>query len=72
MKFKFNLEEMMWQARFKSINQLSETSGISRPTLEAIQKNRSKQVHLRTLSKLCSVLDCNIDDLLIEDEGQAS
>lgn len=63
-KIFFNLDDMMWNSRIKSINQLHEMTGISRPTLTAIKNNKSVMVHLETLSILCKHLDCNINDLL--------
>jgi DNA-binding Xre family transcriptional regulator len=63
-KVYFNLEELMWQSRIKSIHQLSEKTGISRETLTAIKDNKRESVRLGTLIKLCDHLNCSINDLL--------
>lgn len=63
-KIFFNLENVMWDKRVKSINQLSEMTGIGRPTLTAILKNTTQSVRLGTIITLCDHLDCDINDLL--------
>lgn len=63
-KVYFNLEDLMWKARIKSINQLSEKTGISRETLTAIKDNKRESVRLGTLVNLCDYLGCSMNDLL--------
>lgn len=62
--FDFNLEEQMWQARIKSINELSLKTGISRPALSAWKEGNVKMLNLNTLQKLCKTFDCQINDLI--------
>lgn len=62
--FEFNLEDLMWKNRIKSINQLSEKTKISRPTLTALKNGKSKVIHLSTIYTLCKEFNCGIDDLI--------
>lgn len=63
-KIYFNLDEVMWKARVKSINKLSDMTGICRPALTGIQNNKSKMVHLSTLERICDTLNCDINELV--------
>lgn len=68
-KIRIDLEEMMWRKRIKSINELSELTKISRPTLTRLLKCQSERLDLSTLSVLCEVLDCEISDILKYDRS---
>lgn len=63
-KILFTLEDAMWKARIKSVNQLSDLTGISKPTLYSMKNNNSAQIHLATLSRLCDHMNCSINDLM--------
>lgn len=62
--FLFKLEDLMWQNRIKSINELSEKTNISRSALTALKKGESKMLHLSTVYTLCKEFNCGIDDLI--------
>ena len=68
--FRFKLEDLMWEKRIASINQLSEKTNISRSALASFKKGEAKMLHLSTIYALCKELDCGIDDLIeIKREG---
>lgn len=70
MKISTRLEDLMWENRIKSINQLSEKTGITRNTLTKLKNNDSKGVNFETIATLCKFFNCNINDLLqVENEG---
>lgn len=62
--FQFNLEDLMWEHRVKSINELSEKTKISRPTLTAMKKGTLRMISLSTIYTLCKEFGCGIDDLI--------
>ncbi len=64
MKIKSKLEDLMWDKRIKSINQLSLDTGITRPTLTRLKENKSDGIRLETLEKLCHYFQCELTDLL--------
>lgn len=61
-----NLRVMMVKRNFKTITQLSEESGISRPTLTKIIR-RNGDCSLATLIRLCETLKCDLTDLITID-----
>jgi len=67
---KIQLEDLMWQNRIKSINQLSEITKISRETLSRLKKNEAMGINLDTLETLCFHLNCEITDLLVRKQKQ--
>lgn len=67
---KIQLEDLMWQNRIKSINQLSEITKISRETLSRLKKNEAIGINLDTLETLCEHLNCEITDLLVRKQKQ--
>lgn len=62
--FHFKLEDVMWENRIKSINELSEKTKISRYALTSFKNGKSKRLDLATIYTLCVNLDCEIDDLI--------
>jgi putative transcriptional regulator len=62
---KVELEELMWKRRIKSVNALSKMTGITRQTLHRLLKGEAIQIDFRTLSILCEVLNCDINELLV-------
>jgi putative transcriptional regulator len=70
MKISTRLEDLMWENRIKSINQLSELTGITRNTLTKLKNNDSKGVNFETIETLCKFFNCSINDLFqLEREG---
>lgn len=62
--FRFKLEDLMWENRVRSINELSEKTNISRSALTALKKGEAKMLHLSTVYTLCKEFNCGIDDLI--------
>lgn len=62
--FHFKLEDVMWENRIKSINELSEKTKISRYALTSLKNGKSTRLDLSTIYTLCTKLDCEIDDLI--------
>lgn len=62
--FRFKLEDLMWENRIKSINELSEKTNISRSALTALKNGDAKMLHLSTLYTLCKHFNCGINDLV--------
>jgi len=71
MKIVSRLEDLMWENRIKSISQVSEETGITRPTLTRWRDNKSDGIRLETLEKLCDYFNCDIQDLLHTDKEGA-
>lgn len=64
MKIVSGLEDLMWDNRIKSINQLSEATGINRKTLTLLKKNEATGIQYETLERLCEYFSCELDDLI--------
>lgn len=62
----------MGERKIKSINQLSNETGITRKTLTRIYNDESNQLDFGTIAKLCDFFDCDLSDLLYldKDEGE--
>lgn len=63
MKISIRLEDLMWEKRVKSINYLSEQTGLSRATLTRMKNNESKAINLETAETICKYLGCELDEL---------
>ena len=63
-----NLHVLMGKKKIKSINQLANETGISRPTLTRIYNDESDRIELLTIQKLCDYFECDVGDLLYLDE----
>lgn len=61
-KMPTRLEEVRKKARLTQ-KELAEKSGITRQTINALEKGRSKGVNGTTLIKLAKALDVKIDDI---------
>jgi putative transcriptional regulator len=61
---KSKLHIQMGNNKIKSINQLSELTGISRASLTRIYNDTATGVELATLNTLCVKLGCTLSDLL--------
>lgn len=61
---KNRLRLLMAQKNITTIKELSEKSKVSRQTIDKLVKNKSKRIDVDTVYKLCSVLDCDISELI--------
>jgi putative transcriptional regulator len=66
---RFRLEEVLAD-REMSQTELARLSGVSLVTVNAMKQNRTKQVSLATLDKLCGVLKCEPGELLERKRGR--
>jgi putative transcriptional regulator len=64
-----NLQEYMAKARVKTITDLSEKTGISRTVLYDLSNGYKRAVRLDTLVRICTVLNCEIGDLIVLKRG---
>jgi len=71
LKVLIRLEDLMWENRVKSINKLSEQTGISRPSLTRMKNNESRGVNFETVETLCQFFDCDINDFLYIEKERA-
>jgi putative transcriptional regulator len=69
---RFRLRELL-DARVPALSQseLARRSGISFVTVNAIANNRTAQVSLGTLDRLCDVLGCDPGELLTRERSRA-
>lgn len=63
---RFRLDQVL-EERSLSQAELSRRSGVSLVTVNAIKQNRTRQVSLETLDKLCEALACDPGELLERD-----
>lgn len=63
-RVKFNLHVLMGQHKIRSINKLSEETGISRPTLTRIYNGESDRIEMGTIQTLCDYFKCDVGDLM--------
>jgi putative transcriptional regulator len=66
---RFRLEEVL-DDREMSQTELSRLSGVSLVTVNAIKQNRTRQVSLETLDKLCGALKCEPGELLAREPAK--
>lgn len=69
MKVVSKLEDLMWDNRIKSINQLSEITGITRNTLTRLKNNECKGINFDTIETLCKFFNCDLDEILKIEKG---
>lgn len=48
-----------------SLSEVSRHTGISRTTLSAIYRNRSRYISYDVLGKLCAFFDCSVGEFLV-------
>ena len=60
---KIKLRELMWDKRITAVDIQRET-GIHATTISKIINGKHTNLGLETLDKLCTVLDCRIQDLI--------
>jgi len=58
-----NLDVMM-SKRKMSLNELSERVGLSTTNLSLLKTGKAKGVRFNTLSKICTILECQPGDIL--------
>ena len=59
-----NLSTLMGKKKIRSVLQLSKMTGLDRGTLTRLWKETAEGVSFRTLLQLCTVLQCDVGDLL--------
>ena len=60
---KLRLRELMWDKNISAVEIQKET-GIHATTISKIINGKHKNIGLDTIDKLCTVLDCKIQDLI--------
>ena len=60
---KINLRELMWEKNISAV-QIQRETGIHATTISRIINGKQSNLGLETLDKLCTVLDCKIQDLI--------
>lgn len=58
------LDEIMAKREI-NCNQLAEKIGIPAPDLSLLKTGKARAVKFTTIDKLCTVLECNISDILV-------
>ncbi len=60
---KITLNEVL-DSKGISQNQMAKDTGISTSTLRNLNHNRTTRISFDVLEKICTYLDCNIEDIL--------
>ena len=58
-----NLDVMMAKRKM-SLNELSESVGITLANLSVLKNNKAKAIRFSTLEALCKALDCGVEDII--------
>lgn len=61
---KIKLRELMWVRNISAV-QIQKETGINAATISRIINKKHNNLSLETIDRLCDVLDCKIQDLLI-------
>ncbi|MBA2878005.1 putative transcriptional regulator [Anoxybacillus kamchatkensis] len=71
MKVKNNLRILMAKHKM-NIQDVHEKTGLSRTTISKLYNEESTTIAFETISKLCKLFDCDVDDLLYleKEEGK--
>lgn len=64
-EIKINLHYVMREKGFRTIQQLSEETGLSRKAISQALNKKHHRMHTDTIARLCKALDCEVGDLLI-------
>jgi putative transcriptional regulator len=54
----------MMAKRKMSLNELSDTVGITLANLSVLKNNKAKAIRFSTLEALCKALDCKVEDII--------
>jgi putative transcriptional regulator len=54
----------MMAKRKMSLNELSDTVGITLANLSVLKNNKAKAIRFSTLEALCKALDCRVEDII--------
>ncbi len=65
MQFRWNLQALARQRGITSSGQLAERAGLAPNTATSFWHGRPLQIHLSTMARVCTALNCTLDDLLI-------
>ena len=64
-----NLDVVMAQRKM-SLGELSERVGITLANLSVLKNNKAKAVRFSTLNAICKALHCQVEDILVYQEGE--
>lgn len=64
MSVKVKLDEIMAKHEI-NCNQLAEKIGIPAPDLSLLKTGKARAVKFTTIDKLCTVLECDVSDILV-------
>lgn len=59
----FKIDEVL-KSKHKSMNWLSEVTNIAYPNILKLCKGENKSIKANTIDKICTALQCNIEDIL--------
>lgn len=59
------LHELMAKNNIRTIEQLTEISGLSRKPISQALNKKNHRMHTDTIAKLCGALNCEVGDLLV-------
>lgn len=66
-----NLDVMMAKRKI-SLNELAKRMDLSLANLSILKNNKCKAIRFSTLSSLCSILECEVGDILVYVKGDDS
>ena len=56
--------DVMMAKRKMSLNELSDTVGITLANLSILKNNKAKAIRFSTLEAICQALDCSVADII--------
>jgi putative transcriptional regulator len=59
------LDEVMHKKRIRTIEEVSQKSGLSRKAVSSALNDQRHRMKSDTIAKLCKALDCEIEELLV-------
>ncbi|MGG3233224.1 helix-turn-helix transcriptional regulator [Priestia flexa] len=65
MTAEIKLRELMFYKGFDTIEKLHKKSGLSRKAISSILSGNKTGLRLETIIKLCSALDCKVEELIV-------
>lgn len=63
------LDELL-EARGMTLTELSKQVGVSLVNLSVLKNDRAKAIRFSTLTAICSVLDCQVGDVLVTNRAR--